>query len=187
LATEAHLLKRENHVKSELDKQYIVAIAQRVRGDGIAEVIADELLTLGYQPVHFEIGSPIPENAKVIFSFGPYGRFLTIPRQLSNVPRDQKPVFVHWNTQGIPDPKIPWSIMSAISRWRSWLGRVQESLYGSVPVPGSHKLLPLLESRMLRFRHIGDYHYAHRRGGWMFLLIHQRYTPKFIDKMVCRP
>ena len=149
-----------------LDKLTIVAIAQRVEGDGIAEVIADELFALGYQPLHFQIGSPIPENANVVFSFGPYGRFLSVPHQLASMPPERKPIFVHWNTEGIPDPKIPWLIMSAVAKWRSWLGRVQESQNGSASLLGTERLFSLLESRMSRFRYVGDYYYAQRRG-WL--------------------
>jgi glycosyltransferase involved in cell wall biosynthesis len=153
-------------MKVNSNKPYNVAIAQRVEGDGIAEIIADELITLGHHPAHFEIGSPVPENVDAVFSFGPYGRFLTIPRQLARMPRGQRPIFIHWNTEGIPDPKIPWQLMSRVSGWRSWLGRVQEYRNGSAIIPGTERFFSLLESRMLRFRYVGDYYYAHNRG-WM--------------------
>jgi glycosyltransferase involved in cell wall biosynthesis len=153
-------------MKLNSDKLYNVAIAQRIEGDGIAEVIADELIALGHCPTHFQIGSPIPKNTDVVFSFGPYGRFLTVPSQLARMPRGQRPIFIHWNTEGIPDPKIPWKIMSRLSGWRSWLGRVQEFRNGSMINRGTEKLFSLLESRLLRFRYVGDYYYAYRRG-WM--------------------
>jgi hypothetical protein len=155
-----------NSVIPGRDKPSTVAIPHGNERDGIAEVISDELNALGYQPVHFKIGSLIPEKAEVVFSFGPYGNFLTIPRQLAKMPSDRKPIFVHWNTEGIPDPRIPWKIMSSIARWRSWLGRVQDSRNGSARFPGTKQLLSLNESRMLRFRYLGDYYYAHRRG-WL--------------------
>jgi hypothetical protein len=144
----------------------IVAITHREGRDGIAEMIAYELEALGYQPAFFRIGSPIPEKASVVFSFGPYGRFLTVPRQLAKMPPELKPTFVHWNTEGIPDLRIPWGIMSLISKWRSWLGGIQESQDGVGMFPGTKKFFSFLETRMLRFRHVGDYYYAHRQG-WL--------------------
>src|SRR5262245_7010129 len=99
-----------NSVIHSLDRPGRVAIPQGNETDGIAEVIADELSALGYQPVPFQIGSHIPEKAQVVFSFGPYGKFLTIPRELARLSPDQKPIFVHWNTEGIPDLRIPWKI-----------------------------------------------------------------------------
>ena len=155
-----------NSVTPSLDRPGTVAIPHRNEIDGIAEVISDELSALGYHPVLFQIGSAIPEKAEVVFSFGPYGRFLTIPRQLAKMPPEQKPIFVHWNTEGIPDPRIPWKLMSSVSGWRSWLGRVQDSRNNSARIPGTEWLSSLLESRMLRFRYLGDYYYALRRG-WL--------------------
>jgi hypothetical protein len=144
----------------------IVAISYRDVRDGIAEMIAYEINALGYHPVCFQIGCPIPDKSSVIFSFGPYGRFLTVPRQLAEMRLNPKPVFVHWNTEGIPDQRIPWTMMKWISKWRSWIGRVLETRNGSALVLGKNKLSSVLESRMLRFRHIGDYQYAYRQG-WL--------------------
>jgi hypothetical protein len=155
-----------NSVLPRLDKPGIVAIPYGNERDGIAEVISDELNALGYQPVHFQIGSLIPEKAEVVFSFGPYGNFLTIPRQLAKLSPNQKPIFVHWNTEGIPDLRIPWKIMSSIAEWRSWLGRVQDSRNGSARIDGTERLFSLIEVRMSRFRYLGDYYYALRRG-WL--------------------
>ena len=143
-----------------------VAIPHGIEGDGISEVISDELNALGYQTVHFQIGALIPEKADVVFSYGPYGTFLTIPRQIAKLPRDQKPIFVHWNTEGIPDLRIPWKIISSIAKWRSWLGRIQTTRNGSASIPVTETLSSLNESRMLRFRYVGDYYYAHHRG-WL--------------------
>ena len=148
------------------DRPSTVAIPQGNERDGIAEVISDELNALGYKPVHFQIGCLIPEKAEVVFSFGPYGNFLAIPRQLAKMPPDHRPIFVHWNTEGIPDLRIPWKIMSSIAGWRSLLGRVQDSRNGSARIPGTKRLFSLNESRMLRFRYLGDYYYAHRQG-WL--------------------
>src|SRR5688572_31726413 len=79
-----------NSVVPSRDRSATVAIPRGNERDGIAEVISDELNVLGYQPVHFQIGSLIPEKSDVVFSFGPYGKFLTIPRQLAKMPLDRK-------------------------------------------------------------------------------------------------
>jgi hypothetical protein len=155
-----------NSVIPSLDRPSIIAIPCWNQRDGITEVISDELHTLGYQPVQFQVGSAIPEKAEVVFSFGPYGKFLTIPRQLAKLPPEQKPIFVHWNTEGIPDPRIPWKLMSSVSGWRSWLGRIQDSRNGAAKVRGSERFFSLIKSRMSRFRYLGDYYYALRRG-WL--------------------
>ncbi len=149
-----------------LDRPRTVAIPHRNGIDGIPEAISDELNALSYHPVHFQIGSPIPEKAGVIFSYGPYGNFLTIPRQLAKIHPERRPIFVHWNTEGIPDLRIPWRLMSLVSGWRSWLGRVHDARNGSVRTRGTEKLLSFIEPRMWRFRYLGDYYYALRQG-WL--------------------
>jgi hypothetical protein len=131
--------------------------------DGIVEVISDELRALGYRPLPFQIGTPMPEETEAVFSYGPYGRFLTVPCQLAEMPAGNRPILLHWNTEGIPDPRIPWVVMSPIARWRSWLGRVSDNRVGSERTIRSERLASLMESRMLRFRYLGDYYYAHRR------------------------
>ena len=155
-----------NSVIPSRDRPGTVAISHPNTRDGISEVISDELSALGYHPVFFQIGSSIPEKAEVIFSFGPYGKFLTIPRQLAKMPPERKPIFVHWNTEGIPDLRIPWNLMSSVSGWRSWLGRVQDSRNGSAGIRGTERLFSFIESRMSRFRYLGDYYYALQRG-WL--------------------
>src|ERR1044071_5444425 len=153
-------------VTPNLDRPCTVAIPRGDESDGIAEVISDELNALGYQPVHFQIGSLIPEKTEAVFSFGPYGNFLTIPRQLAKMPPEHKPIFRHWNTEGLPDPRIPWKIMSMIAGWRSWLGRIHDSQNDSARMLRTERLSSLNESRMARFRYLGDYYYAQRRG-WL--------------------
>lgn len=155
-----------NSVIPRRDRPGIVAIPHPNERDGITEVISDELAALGYRPAYFRIGSSVPETADVVFSYGPYGNFLIIPRQLAKLPPDKKPIFVHWNTEGLPDPRIPWKLMRSISGWRSWLGRVQDSRASSTKIRGAEKLFSLIESRMSRFRYLGDYYYAFHRG-WL--------------------
>ena len=67
-----------NSVIPSRDRPGKVAIPHGSESDGIAEVISDELNALGYQTIHFQIGSLIPRKAKLVFSFGPSGNFLTI-------------------------------------------------------------------------------------------------------------
>jgi hypothetical protein len=155
-----------NSVIPSLYRPGTVAIPYGNEVDGITEVISDELNALGYHPMHFQIGSLIPEKAEVVFSYGPYGKFITIPRQLAKMPPEQKPIFVHWNTEGIPDLRIPWKLMSSVSAWRSWLGRIQDSRNGSARIHETERLFSLFESRMMRFRYLGDYYYALRQG-WL--------------------
>ena len=153
-------------MKTFQTESYQVAVVQWTDDDEISAIICDELLNLGHHPRRFRIGSPILDDVEVVFSFAPYGKFLQIPYQLGRIPDEYRPTLVHWNTEGIPDLRIPWPMMSKIGACRSWMGRIMDTsnrwrytLTGKSSISWEH-------SRMLRFRYIGDYYYAHKKG-WL--------------------
>jgi hypothetical protein len=135
--------------------KYQIGVVRWREQDDISDAIAHELLQLGHFPVQFWANAGIPPHCDVIFSFAPYGKFLQIPASIAKLPPKKRPILVHWNTEGIPDPRLPWSIMHPISAMRSLLGRTSLS---------KSRLLTWELDRMLRFRYIGDYYYAYKRG-----------------------
>jgi hypothetical protein len=127
--------------------------------DGLAEAIGKALHSLGHVPLFFDHHAPVPGAVDVVLTFAPYDRLLQIPEQLAALPAGQRPRYVHWNTEGIPDLRLPWTLIRRVAAWRSWLGR----RFAGAQRPGR---LHRLQQRMLRFRFVGDYHYAHRQG-WL--------------------
>lgn len=132
--------------------------------DGIAEAIGDELATLGYQPVLVSSASPLPRNLDVVLSHGPHGHFLAIASQMAHQSPRDRPIFAHWNTEGMPDLRIAWPLMHSLATMRSRLSMLN--------APGSRwerkleklQILSWLNARMHRFRYLGDYDYAYRKG-----------------------
>ena len=137
--------------------------------DGIAEVINYELEQLGHHPFYFKHDATIPGNIDVVFSFAPYGRFLPIPRQLTHMRPEQRPVFVHWNTEGMPDPRLPSSFVLSVSKVRSWIGRFYSDETHLKNWPVLSLLFKWEQNRMLRFRYLGDYYFAYNQG-WLNVL-----------------
>ena len=148
----------------------MVAVIKWNHGDGIAEAIYDALVTLGHCPVYFYFDEPLcePENVDIVFSFAPYGDFLTTPRFLSNIPKNKKPLFVHWDIEGIPNPNTPWLFQKSIGSILSMLGRLKNSKAPPLQALANVPPLKFLVGKNYRFRLDGDYHYAYRRG-WMDL------------------
>ena len=140
--------------------------------DGMAEAISEALVQIGYSVVRFEWDQPLPEETDVIFSHGPYGRFLSVPRQLGQLPLEKRPLLVHWNDEGLPDLRLPWPIMSGVGSARSWVGRQIDS--SNPTAQALTRLLPLkwIDGRLMRFSYLGDYHYAYHQG-WLSLLVDQ--------------
>ena len=147
-----------------------VAIVKWTEVDGIAHPIANELQALGYQTTFFHYYDRIPEKVDLVFSFAPYGHFLQIPHQLSKLPAEQRPQFLHWNFESFPNHNIPWCLTSRIGTFRSLIGVLNATNH---PVP--RKLrdtqpMSIINQRMHKFRYLGDNIYAYTKG-WLDLLI----------------
>lgn len=150
--------------------RYQVAVVRWTEHDGLAHAIQNALHGLGHAAHLVDWDGPLPSEADVIFSQGPYGKFLRMAGQMEQAPPARRPVLVHWNDEGLPDLRLPWPVLSALGAGRSWLGRLEDA-----PQPGLRALAGLspvrwLSRRGTRFGHLGDYHFAYRRG-WLTLLV----------------
>jgi len=148
---------------------YRVAVPEWVEDDGIAKMIGFELEQLGYNPVPFFFDRNIPEDVDYLLTFGPYNRILPIWQNNARITPSRRPVVIHWNTEGMPDLRIPPKIIRTLGAMRSKIGRMGYSgstfdhfLYSLRPV--SH-----IDQSFKRYRYHGDYEYAYRKG-WLHVL-----------------
>ncbi len=139
--------------------------------DGIGEMLCHELTQLGYRPLPFVFGSPLPEPTGVLLSFGPYGPVLPVWQQAARLPAERRPVVVHWNTEGMPDPRWPKPLMRALAVQASRFGRLAQAVpdRSGVPKWARQPLHTIVEERTSRFRYTGDYLDAYQRG-WLHVL-----------------
>jgi hypothetical protein len=130
------------------------------RSDGISELIAECLATLGYQPEPFIYGHSVPDNADIVLSHGPHGELLPLWTNLSRG-RSRRPIVVHWNTEGPPDLRLPRSVLLPAAAVRSAIGQLK---YGEQWSTGLSHLAPVawVDRRLHRFRYVGDYVGAHK-------------------------
>ena len=147
-----------------------VAVVMWKPYDGMAQAIAQALVELGYRVAPFGWDQPVPAGTAVVFSQGPYGRFLAVPSQLGQLPPDKRPLLVHWNDEGLPDLRLPWPIMSGLSRARSGVGRLIHAPHPLSQALARRPFIQWIDKRMMRFSYMGDYHYAYQRG-WLSLLV----------------
>lgn len=144
---------------------YRIAIIKWFEDDDLANVFSDELSSLGHLTVCFYPTSFIPDNVDIVFSYGPFGKFMPIVDLLASLPRNIRPLLVHWNTEGIPDIRIPWLIIKAISARRSGIDSILNfTLHRNFSLIPKLKPLVWLNSSMMRFRYVGDYYSAHAKG-----------------------
>lgn len=141
----------------------IVVVEWISENDGLADVIKDELIVLGHSTQIIRYDQKIPNDAQIVFTFGPYGKYLQVVRQLASISENRRPTSVHWNTEGMPDLRFPWFIVKTLGGFRSWVDRLPYT-YNGVFGDLTSKLTDPLSNRILRFRYVGDYYYAYRKN-----------------------
>jgi hypothetical protein len=146
-----------------------IAVPEWAENDGIANMIGFELEQLGYSPVLFYFDSHIPEDVDFLLTFGPYNRILPLWQNNARTTKNRRPVVIHWNTEGMPDLRLPSSFVRALGSLRSKIGRMGYSgsafdhfLYSIRPVSS-------IDRSFKRYRYHGDYEYACRQG-WLNVL-----------------
>ena len=150
--------------KTRMTTIHKVGVPSTVDGDGIGKAIAAELANLGFQPQLFPLDGPAPLGFDAFFLFGPFGKFLHVPQQFDHLPWQDRPTFIFWNTEGFPDPRLPLTGVRAASSLRSWLGRFSHDGSAWKRRVARSRPFARLEPRLLRFRYLGDYLYAWRKG-----------------------
>lgn len=117
------------------------------------------LSELGHDPHLFYHADPIPPDADIVFSFAPFGNYMAVAERIAAIAPHDRPLLIHWNTEPAPDLRLPWPLVYPISRLRSWAGRTAYRTHlDSLPI------LAPFESRMMRFRCVGDYFDTSRHG-----------------------
>lgn len=153
-------------IHADNPKSYRIGLISWPNAGGIGDAIAQELKSLGHRPICFSadlenIGL-LDRHTDIIFMFGPFGKFLHIFPALHDFPFVKKPIFVFWNTEGLPDLHIPWGLLQKASLFRSWVGRLEQSDNWLTQNIISRNLLNVADKRFTRFRYLGDFLYAHQ-------------------------
>ncbi len=149
--------------------RYRVAVPEWVEDDGIAKMIGFELEQIGYDPVLFFFDSNIPEDVDYLLTFGPYNRILPMWQNSARIRHSGGPVVIHWNTEGMPDLRIPPQVVRALGAMRSKMGRMAYS--GSIFDHFLYSIRPVsnIDQLFKRYRYHGDYEYAFHKG-WLHVL-----------------
>jgi hypothetical protein len=148
---------------------YRVAVPRWEMRDEIAFMIGSELKLLGHKPLYFFYYEDVPENIDLLLTFGPYGKVLPLWQEAASRSKDTRPITIHWNTEGLPDIRIPLGLMDLFGSMRSWIGRLSYSK--SSFNRGLSQIPPLSwwDHVSFRYRYYGDYKYAYEKG-WLNLL-----------------
>lgn len=155
--------------ETQAPQKYRVAIPEWVEDDGIAKMIGFELEKIGYEPILFLFDHAIPKDINYLLTFGPYNRILPIWQSNARLPVMQRPITIHWNTEGMPDLRVPSPVLRALGSIRSRLGRMGDSGSTIEKFLYSTRLVSHLDQAFKRYRYHGDYAYAFQMG-WLNVL-----------------
>lgn len=150
-------------------ESYRVAVTDWVPGDDIARMLGYELELLHHTPVYFYHDYPIPDEVDILLTFGPYNKILPVWRQAAEREAHRRPVVVHWNTEGLPDLRLPMPVMHAVGTLRSLVGRMEQSNSKLSRGLYSFPLVSWIDHILFRYRYLGDYGYAYHKG-WLHVL-----------------
>lgn len=155
--------KCEESMMTNIDLSWRVGVICWEDGDDISSTLKEELNALGYEAFFVTPDTGIPPEMDVLFTFGPYGRMLPLLSQLDYLPVGQRPFSIHWNTEGIPDPRLPWALVKPLALLRSQidyhLNKPGQKTFFRHKNPFS-----FLDARIKRFRYLGDAHIALKRN-----------------------
>lgn len=154
---------------AQVSQKYRVAIPEWVEDDGIANMLGFELARIGYDPVLFLFDHGIPRDVDYLLTFGPYNQILPLWQSNAQIPLRQRPVVIHWNTEGMPDLRMPSPLLRVLAAMRSRLGRMGHSGSALEQFLSSTRLFARLDQTFKRYRYHGDYAYATRMG-WLHVL-----------------
>lgn len=141
---------------------YKIGLAWWSPGDEIGSSIASTLHDLGHQTVNFQAEEKLPE-AEIIFAFGPFGSLTPIVNQLDAYPAKNRPKFIWWITEQLPNPEIPEVVRYPASIFRSSLDRacyVECKPKKWVKRPGTDWIL----DRGNRYRYYGDLYWLKKKN-----------------------
>jgi hypothetical protein len=158
-----------------VDSQRIIGSKLRIgipeweNNDDISCMIAYELRKLGHLPKLFPYNLPSLEDMDLLLTFGPLNNILPLWKFNAEREVGNRPLVIHWNTEGIPDLRIPGWVIKYLGELRSKVGRMgysRSSLERNI-----YRLRPVawIDKYFLRYRYYGDYHYAYRKG-WLHFL-----------------
>lgn len=138
-----------------MDKIKNVTIVDWQRGS--RGFMREPFIDLGFYCVLYDPQDSLPERTDLIFSFGFYLDFYQLLNKLECKPLQDRPYFFHWNTEGTPDLRFHRCLTK-------WGGIIRSAISREASRPNARHFTNILNKKAHRFRYMGDYLYAYRKG-----------------------
>jgi hypothetical protein len=148
--------------------------------------IQDTFREVGCNVASFSCTGKLPENLDVILAVGPHGSLAPVMKQLSELSAPQRPLFVLFMTEQLPNPGIPEFIRFPISSIRTYL----EMLAYQEPAHGEWHFdsrLSWITRKMNRFRYYGDLFWLQERGMLSVLGVGSQWIADYLETRGLNP
>src|SRR5215510_12840996 len=84
-----------------------VGVVYWQKNDGIASEVSHALEKLGIETNNFYHDTKLPSHLDVVITRGPFGSLVPLANQLLAYPASQRPSFVLWMSEQLPNPNLP--------------------------------------------------------------------------------
>ncbi len=131
--------------------------------DGLGSQTCGILKNLGHEAIDFLYNAKLPQNLDIVFTSGPFGSLVPVTNQLLAFPPAERPAFIWWLTEQLPNPALPQWIL----HWGGLLRSQAERLAFREQDDGAWQLnlyLRWLTAKVHRFRYYGDLCWLQREG-----------------------
>ena len=147
--------------------------------DGIASEVSHALQKLGIETIDLYHDAKLPSDLDVVITRGPFGSLVPLTSQLLARPASQRPSFVLWMSEQLPNPNLPeW-----LRYWGGLLRSQAERWAFREVAPGEWQVKPLwrwLTTKGHRFRYYGDLYWLRRQGILSLLPVRSLVTIEFL-------
>ncbi len=147
--------------------------------DDIAQHFSKVASGMGYPVVTFAATDRLPSDLDIVLATGTFRSWVPLTNQMLARSVSQRPMFVLWLWEELPNPSLPeWFLYSA-GALRSLAERfAYRRMAQDVPVLDPR--WRWLTSKAHRFRYYGDLHYLRRAGALSLLAISSPWTADYL-------
>jgi hypothetical protein len=145
----------------------------------IISLMMNEFQNTGCKIIQIKAEERLPNELDVVLACGPFGSLVPVAQPLLSIPRAQRPVFVLWMTEQLPDPAIPHWVQYPLGLLRTQLERwaYQERADGVWTLnPRFRKLA----QKATRFRYYGDLYWLNSQGVLSVLAVGSQWIADYL-------
>lgn len=148
---------------------------------GLMVMLGAALGRAGCQVSFIQPDERLDPDLDVVFAFGPFGSLVPIANQLLACSPAQRPLFVLWMTEQLPNPNLPGWTHYLVGALRSYAERVAYNRQEQgISQLATH--LNWVPPKGLRYRYFGDLYWLRKAGLLSLLVVGSGWIADFLQR-----